>query len=488
LSYTMTKPKAYDLVVIGGGPAGLSAATTAAALGKSIALVDSHHELGGAGANTGTVPSKTLRETAVMLSGMRSRDLYGVDLSLRREATVSDFLRHERNVKTGLNAMLSRQLEASKVEVYYGTAEFLEAHTVAACACKTKIGAPDLSSPEAISLQGEFILIATGSGPIHPAIFPFGSPEIYGSDTILDLDRVPKRLGVIGAGVIGTEYACTFAALGSEVHLVDGSDVLLPTLDTEVSRALMLAMAHNGIVFHWNERANSCAVSTDGVILTLSSGGRLAVDAVLVATGRKGNTEKLNLPVAGITVSSRGLVTVDEHLRTEAPHVYAAGDVIGFPALASTSMEQGRRAARHAFEPQTPSHVPRLLPGGIYTIPEIGMVGETEQSLKRQTVDYVVGRASYDDNARGRIIGDSSGFLKLLFRREDMKLLGVHAIGEQATELVHIGLIAMLTGSTAALFDEACFNIPTLGDLYKIATIDAIGSALHSAHALQSVA
>jgi NAD(P) transhydrogenase len=483
----MRKAKAYDLVVIGGGPAGLSAATTAASLGKTVALVDSHHELGGAGANTGTVPSKTLRETAVMLSGMRSRDLYGVDLSLRREATVADFLRHERNVKTGLNAMLSRQLETSKVDVYYGTAEFLDSHTIAVRVCKTQMAAQDLPSPEEMSLQGEFMLIATGSGPIRPTIFPFGSPEIYDSDTILDLDRVPKTLGVIGAGVIGSEYACTFAALGSEVHLIDGSDVLLPTLDTEVSRALCVAMVHNGIVFHWNKRAHTCTVSRDGVILALSSGERLAFDAVLVATGRKGNTEKLNLSVVGITVSSRGLISVDEHLRTEAPHIYAAGDVIGFPALASTSMEQGRRAARHAFEPQTPSHVPRLLPAGIYTIPEIGMVGETEESLKRQAVDYVAGRASYDDNARGRIIGDSSGFLKLLFRREDMKLLGVHAIGEQATELVHIGLIAMLTGSASELFDEACFNIPTLSDLYKIATVDAISSALHSANAVQSV-
>jgi NAD(P) transhydrogenase len=221
--------------------------------------------------------------------------------------------------------------------------------------------------------------------------------------------------------------------------------------------------------------------------LTLSSGERLAVDAVLVAAGRKGNTEKLKLSVAGITVSSRGLVTVDEHLRTQAPHIYAAGDVIGFPALASTSVEQGRRAARHAFEPQTLAHVPCLLPAAIYTIPEIGMVGETEESLKRQAIDYVAGRASYDDNARGRIIGDSSGFLKLLFRRDDMKLLGVHAIGEQATELVHIGLIAMLAGSAAELFDEACFNIPTLSELYKIATVDAIDSALHSANALQLV-
>src|SRR5690242_5627201 len=453
--------RSFDLVVLGGGPAGILGAVTAANHGATVALVDSHAELGGAGVNTGTVPSKTLRETALALSGFRSRNLYGVDLSLRREATVADFLRHEENVKHGLNSMLAERLESSSAVVFRGFGSFAGPNTIL------------VRAGEEYLLTAGRVLIATGSSPLRPPIFPFDRPGVFDSDGVLALERLPKKLAVIGGGVIGSEYACTFAALGAEVHLIDGRDVLLPFLDGEISSALANAMQRSGIRFHWNERVESCRVDKGAEIaLGLRSGGALACDAVLVAAGRKSNTGALNLAAAGVTADDRGLIRVDEQFRTEVPHIYAAGDVIGFPALASTSMQQGRRAARNAFEPQTPSHVPRLLPAGIYTIPEIGMVGETEESLRSQAVDYVVGRASYDDNARGRIIGDSSGFLKLLFRCEDMKLLGVHAIGEQATELVHIGLIAMLTGSAAELFDEACFNIPTLSDLYKIATVN----------------
>jgi len=470
--------KEYDLIVIGGGPAGIIGATTATVVGKTVALVDSHHELGGAGANTGTVPSKTLRETALALSGMRSRNLYGVDLSLRREATVADFLRHERNVKTGLNAMFAQRLESYKVEVYCGVGVFVDPHTV-----RVHAGQPCNQPSRAngdVSLRGERILIATGSAPVRPSTFPFG-PRVYDSDTILELDHLPKTMAVVGAGVIGSEYACTFAALGAHVHVIDGRDVLLSFLDAEVSRALTAEMERNGIVFHWNERAQACVVQDpgskrepDGVTLTLGSGLLLTVDEVLIAAGRKSNVENLDLPTAGVAVGDRGLIHVDEHFRTNVPHIYAAGDVIGFPALASTSMEQARRAVRHALGLGIRSELSHLLPNGIYTIPEVGMIGATEESLKRQGVDYVVGRASYRDNARGRIIGDSAGFLKLLFRREDMKLLGVHVMGEQATEVVHIGMMAMLAGATADVFDEACFNLPSLGALYKSATFDAM--------------
>jgi NAD(P) transhydrogenase len=467
--------KNYDLVIIGGGPAGLIAAATATAIHKTVALVDSHHELGGAGINTGTVPSKTLRETALALSGLQSRNLYGVDLSLRREVTIPDFLRHEQNVKAIFNAALVKRLESEKADAYYGTASFVDPHTVSVSPIPKPGGEP--SAGEAVLLRGENILIATGSSPVRPASFPFGAGEIYDSDSILNLDRIPKTMAAIGAGVIGSEYGCTFAALGAKVHIVDGRDQLLPFLDAEVSLALAAAMERTGITFHWNEKVRQCTVLPSGEVkLELASGASMTVDAVLVAAGRKSNTETLNLPAAGVATGDRGIIPVDNQYRTNVPHIYAAGDVIGFPALASTSMEQARRAVRHALGQQASALSP-LLPNGIYTIPEVSMVGETEESLKKTGVDYVVGRARYEDNARGQIIGDKDGFLKLLYRRDNMKLVGVHVIGELATEIVHIGVMAMMTESTAEVFVEACFNVPTLSTLYKTATLQAIRDA-----------
>ena len=455
----------YDLIVIGGGPAGIVGASTAAGFGQTVALVDNHAELGGAGVNTGTVPSKTLRETALALSGMRSRNLYGVDLSLRREATVSDFLRHERNVQHGLNAMLSQRLAGSKSDVYRGTAAFEDPHTI--------LVQPTAGS-EVIRLHSGHILIATGSSPVRPAIFPFDSPRVFDSDSILSLEHLPKVMAVVGGGVIGSEYACTFSALGTKVHVIDTRDILLPFLDLEISHALVAAMERAGVEFHWKQKVQSCTENPgDRITLCFAGGDSVDVDTVLVAAGRKSNTEELNLPAAGVTAPGKGVVIVDENFQTNVPGVYAAGDVIGFPALASTSMHQARLAMTHAFG-QGSFHSPHLLPNGVYTIPEIGTIGETEESLKQAGVDYVAGRWRYDANARGRIIGDVDGFLKLLFRCEDMKLLGVHAIGEHATELVHIGMIAMLTNSGAALFTDACFNVPTLGELYKTASLDAV--------------
>jgi len=463
-------PQHFDLIVIGGGPAGIVGATTAASFGKTVAIIDNHHELGGAGANTGTVPSKTLRETALALSGLRSRNLYGVDLSLRREATVADFLRHQRNVKAGLNHVLSQRMESAHISVFCGTASFEDSHLI-------NVTSSDANAP-ALRLHGEQILIAIGSVPVRPDTFNFDIPEIYDSDTILDIDCLPHKMAVVGAGVIGVEYACTFAALGSEVHILDGRDSLLSFLDAELSRALTAGMERDGITFHWKERVQVCHKSAGrGIDLALSSGVTLNVDCVLVAAGRKSRVEALNLAAAGVAVGERGVLSVNEFYRTNVPHICAAGDVIGFPALASTSMEQGRRAVRHAFEMDLSPHATNVLPTGVYTIPEVSMVGDTEEHLKKTGVDYVVGRAPYFATARGRIIGDPDGFLKLLFHRDDLKLLGVHAIGEQATELVHIGLMALLTGSGARMFDEACFNIPTLGALYKVAALDAMKAA-----------
>jgi NAD(P) transhydrogenase len=474
--------KNYDLVIIGVGPAGLTAASTATANHKTIALIDCHRELGGAGINTGTVPSKTLRETALALSGLQSRNLYGVDLSLRREVTISDFLGHEQNVKAIFNEAFLKRLQSDHAEVFFGTASFIDPHTVSVTPIPVATAPAGVTaSNEAVLLRGEHILIATGSSPVRPGLFPFGTGEIYDSDTILKLDRIPKSMAAIGAGVIGSEYGCTFAALGTKVHIVDGRDKLLSFLDVEISKALAVAMERTGITFHWNEKVVQCVIQPSGeVTLTFASGTSMTVDAVLVAAGRKSNTDTLALSKAGVATGERGVILADEHYRTNVPHIYAAGDVIGFPALASTSMEQARRAVSHALGLEVSALSP-LLPNGIYTIPEVSMVGETEESLQKQGVDYVVGRARYEDNARGEIIGDKDGFLKLLFRRSDMKLVGVHVIGELATEIVHIGLMAMLTDSTANIFIEACFNVPTLSALYKTAALQAIRSASEKA-------
>jgi NAD(P) transhydrogenase len=469
-------PKNYDLLVIGGGPAGVGAATTASTFGKSVALVDSHPQIGGAGINTGTVPSKTLRETALALSGLKSRNLYGVDLSLRREVTVADFLGHVEHVKDAFHASLAHRFEELNTGTYYGTGTFLDAHSILVTPGSEdgKRNPPALD--RSIELRGDKILIATGSSPVHPDTFPFGQGEIYDSDTILHLNRIPKTLAVIGAGVIGAEYGCTFRALGAEVHILDGRDVLLPFLDLEVSKALLGACQRSGIVFHWNENVQRCIpLESGGVRLELDSGTAFTVDAVLVAAGRQSNTAGLGLEKAGVTTGRRGIIPVNEHFQTNVENIYAAGDVIGFPALASTSIEQARRAARHALG-LSGSAISPLLPNGIYTIPEVSMVGETEESLKQQGIPYIVGRAKYQDNGRGRIIGDQDGFLKLLFRRDDLKLLGVHLMGELATEIVHIGLVAMICNASANLFVDACLNLPTLGLLYKTATLNALQS------------
>ena len=456
---------AFDVVVLGGGPAGTSGAAAAAVFGQRVALVEQAPEVGGAGVITGTLPSKTLRETAVALSGVRARRLFGIDLSIRDKATVSDFTRHQQQVSAGESGRIGMRLRTLAVERFQGTASFVDAHTIRV----VRSGAADLL------LRAEKILIATGSTSFRPPEFAFEDDRVHDSDQLLHINALPKRLAVVGAGVIGSEYACTFAAIGVEVHLIDGRDALLPFLDAEISRALAAAMAAGGVKFCWKERVTKCDVSQPGAVkLTLSSGATLDCDGVLVCSGRSSNTAELNLAAAGVTPGKRGVIAVDESYRTEVNHIYAAGDVIGAPALAATSMEQARVAMCHALGVAGKGELTSLLPSGIYTIPEVSMVGATEETLKQQGVDFIAGRARYADNPRGRIIGDDTGFLKLLFRRDDMRLLGVHVIGEQATEVVHTGLVAMLAEADADLFNRACFNYPTLGDLYKYATYDAM--------------
>jgi NAD(P) transhydrogenase len=479
------EPIAYDLIVIGSGPAGESGAAAAALFGKRVAMIEKSPLVGGASTNTGTLPSKTLRETALAISGLRARDLYGVDLSLRREATIADLMFHERHVTANERKRVERNLARYGVVLYGGTASFVDSHTICiaprvdsdATGIAPGIGlVNDAAETGEVLLRGERILIATGSSPVQPPGFPFKHPRVLDSDEILQLDRLPRSLAVVGAGVIGSEYACTFAALGAGVWIIDGRDELMPFLDREVSQALATAMNRKlGIEFLWKKRVLACKAQAVGdITLEFESGGRLCVDAVLVAAGRTSNTETMNLAAAGIQLGPKGRLTVDTHYRTSVPHIYAAGDVIGFPALASTSMEQARVAMCHAFNQGHKTALATLLPTGIYTIPEVSMIGSTEEQLKSEGVDYVVGHASYNQCARGEIIGDQTGFLKLLFNRHDMKLLGVHVIGELASEVVHIGVVAMLSDSTAELFNRSCFNYPTLGDLYKIATYDAM--------------
>lgn len=463
---TTPAPARFNLVVLGGGPAGSSGAAAAGLLGKTVALVEQAAVVGGAGINTGTIPSKTLRETALMLSGWRARQLHGVDLSLRREATVSDFMWHERNVTASERRRVEARLDLRGVTRFQGAASFVDPHTIRI----SKPGAPDQL------IQGDRILIATGSSPLRPKEFAFEDDRVHDSNEILELKALPKKLIVIGGGVIGSEYAGTFAALGAEVHLVDGRDSLMPFLDAEISVGLAAAMAANGVRFHWKETVVKCDVSQPGdVVVTFASGKTLAGDGVLVCAGRSSNTATLNLAAAGLTPGKRGLVQVGPHFAsTEVPHIYGAGDVIGPPALAATGIEQARVAVCHAFGETLKSEIAPLLPTGIYTIPEASCVGDTEAALVEKGIPYVVGRASYADLPRGDIIGDRGGFLKLLFHRDDLRLLGVHVMGEQATEVVHIGLVAMMMNATADLFNRTCFNYPTLGDLYKHAAYDAL--------------
>ena len=458
-------PTHYDLVVIGSGPAGEKGAAQAAYFGKRVALIEREPVLGGAAANTGTLPSKTLRETALSLSGFRQRGLYGVKMSLKDRVTARDFLYRERQVQHTEHARIIANLKRHHIDLYNGHASFVDAHTVR---LENRGVAP-------VTLTADVILIGTGSHPFRPPVFPFHDSRVYDSDTILNLHDIPREMLVVGGGVIGCEYACMFAALGIRVTLLEGRDRLLAFLDADVAQLLTRCMTEMGIDVRFNESVAAVAATPAGMTATLASGGKLSVDTILVAAGRSGNTDKLNLPAAGIAAGKRGTIEVNAQYQTTVPHIYAVGDVIGFPALAATSMEQARVAMVHAFDLKYKTRVTPILPYGIYTIPEVSMAGETEDSLARKSVAYVAGVAHYDANARGQIIGAKNGFLKLLFAADTMKLVGVHAIGEQASELVHIGLVALHAGSTADLFIETCFNYPTLGELYKYATYDALG-------------
>src|SRR5579863_1355504 len=460
----------FDLVVIGCGPAGEKAGAQAAYFGKRVAVIERAGVPGGSCINTGTVPSKTLRESALYFSGLGQRGLYGIDYSLKENLTVHDFMHHEREVVEMERRRILQNLELHKIEYVQGQAAFEDAHTVVVTNGQTTGGG------SIRRLHGEVILIATGSQPHRPAEISFDDVHTIDSDTFLQMDRIPKSLAVIGGGVIGCEYASIFMALGVKVTLVDGRDKLLPFLDTEISERLRDRLKELGMEFWFNERPVKVENSTSGATLHMKSGKKLETEAALFAAGRRAAVDGLALEKAGLALNDRGYIPVDDNFRTSTENVYAAGDVIGFPALASTSMEQGRVAVCHAFGFRYKQRVASMLPMGIYTIPEISAAGETEDSCKEKKIEYCVGRARYANNARGHITGDTAGLLKIVFAPGDKKLLGVSIIGESATELIHIGMMALDNGLTINEFIEQVFNYPTLSEMYKYAAYDGLGN------------
>jgi len=455
----------FDLIVIGCGPAGEKAGAQAAYFGKRVAVIEGAEYVGGSCINTGTVPSKTLRESALYFSGLKQRGLYGIDYSLKENLTVHDFMHHEREVVEMERQRVLKNLALHNIELVRGRASFDDAHTVSVS------GANGTRQ-----LRGEVILVSTGSRPHRPPEIAFDDVRVFDSDTFLRMDRIPHSLAVIGGGVIGCEYASIFVALGVEVTLVDGRDRLLPFLDSEISERLRVRLAALGTNFWFNERPVKVQTTASGVHLGMKSGKTLETESVLFAAGRRAAVDGLSLEKAGLAVGQNGYLSVDENYRTAVPNIYAAGDVIGFPALASTSMEQGRVAVCHAFGFKYKQRVASMLPMGIYTIPEISAAGETEESCKEKKIDYCVGRALYANNARGHIIGDTAGMLKLVFDRADKKLLGVSIIGESATELIHIGMMVLDHNETIDEFIEQVFNYPTLSETYKYAAYEGLGN------------
>jgi NAD(P) transhydrogenase len=466
----MSERKRYDLVVIGSGPAGEKGAAQAAYFGKRVALVERTPELGGACANTGTLPSKTLRESALYLSGLRQREIYGLSCSVRTGGlSVADFMVHKDHVVHRERDRIRRNLDRHGIDLVRGSARFIDAHTV--------------SVDERLELEADVFLIATGSSPHRPPEIPFEDPDVDDSDEILLLDRIPESLIVVGAGVIGCEYASIFAALGiTKVTLIEPRDRILGFLDREIGDRLTAAFHRLGIEIVLGDQVATFAkrATGRGVHVTLKSGRVLEADRLLAAAGRMGNVTGMGLEAIGVAVDDRGRIKVDQRFATAVPHIYAAGDVIGWPSLAATSMDQGRVAMCNAFGFDYRKGVARVFPYGLYTIPEVSMVGETEEQARARGVAIEIGRASYNDNARGQIINDPDGIVKLVFEAEGRKLVGVHILGERATEIVHIGQMVMAHGGTIEAFVESVFNYPTLSEAYKYAAYDGLGRLARS--------
>ncbi len=452
----------YDLIVIGSGPAGQKGAINAAKFGKRVALIEQRDLLGGVCINTGTIPSKALRESVLHLTGYRLRSFYGSSYTVKQRITMRDLMfRCDQIVRNEVD-VLHAQMDRNEVELLTGRASFIDPHTIRLCTAANQA-----------DITGERILLAVGTVPARPDFVPFRPGMVIDSDGLLKLEELPRSMLIVGGGVIGVEYACMLQAVGVKVTLIERRPRILEFLDDEIAEALQYHMRSSGIRLRLNESVADIRIEGDLVSARLESGKKLTATTLLYVVGRQGATANLRLETTGLTADDRGRLVVNEHYQTAVPHIYAAGDVIGFPSLAATSMEQGRLATCHAFGIDCVS-CPQHFPYGIYAIPEISMVGRNEAELTRSNVPYEVGIARYREIARGQIIGDNAGMLKLIFHQETRKLLGVHILGEGATELVHIGQAVLALGGTIDYFVDNVFNYPTLAECYKVAGLDGV--------------
>ena len=456
--------QSFDLIVIGSGPAGQKAAICAAKLRKRVAVIDRAMMLGGVCVHTGTIPSKSVREAIFQLTGIAVRTFYGNSYRGKGDFSVQDLASRVTSIVSRETDVIRAQLRRNGVSIYQGMGQFADPHTVEV-----------IGESDKITLRGENVLIACGTRPARNTEIPFDGKRIIDTDEFTCLGSLPREMIVVGAGVVGLEYASFMAAVGVEVTLIDQRPTILDFVDREIVDALSYHLRQMGTTFRLGEKVTRVGIdeTRDMVFAELESGKKIRADMLLYAVGRQANGDVLQLEAAGLAADSRGKVKVNANYQTEVPHIYAAGDIIGFPALASTSMEQGRLASCRMFGAPS-EHMPELFPYGIYTIPEISTVGQTEEKLTAAKVPYEVGISKFNELAKSMMLGDETGMLKLLFDRHTRKLLGVHILGQRATEIVHIGQAVLAYGGTIEYFRDTVFNYPTLAEAYKVAALDGL--------------
>src|SRR5713101_189643 len=454
----------YDLVVIGSGPAGQKGAIAAAKARKRVAIIDRAVMIGGVSVHTGTIPSKTIREAIFQLTGFAVKALGGNGFRSPGGISVQDVSSRVSTIVERETEVIRAQLTRNGIAIYQGSALFLDTHTVEV-----------QGDGEGTRVKAGKILVACGTRPAHSPEIPFDNHRIVDTDHLAALGGLPKEIIVVGAGVVGLEFASFMAALGADVTLIDQRPALLEFVDRQIVEALSYHLRQLGVTFRLGEKVTHVGIDPvrDRVFAELESGKKVQGDALVYAVGRQANGDQLHLEAAGLAADSRGRLKVNEFFQTDVPHIYAAGDVIGFPALASTSMEQGRLAACHMFGIPF-EHMPDLFPYGIYTIPEVSMIGQTEETLTSNRIPYEVGIAKYSELAKSMMLGDDAGMLKLLFHPETHKLLGVHALGQRATEIIHIGQAVLFYGGSVEYFRDMVFNYPTLAEAYKVAALDGL--------------